>query len=136
MQVGEHFFEVGDKIIGGSRFDDHIVDVSFDVPAYLLVEAHLDGPLVGLPSIFQSEGHGGIAIRTKRHDERCLDLVVFLQGYLMIAGVTAEKGEQLAASGGVYNLVYPRQTKGVFRAVFVKISVINAYSPFFILFFE
>ena len=52
----------------------------------------------------------------------------------MIAGVTIEEGEQFAAGGGVYNLVYPRQTEGVFRAVFVKISVINAHSPFFILF--
>ena len=52
----------------------------------------------------------------------------------MIAGVTVEEGEQFAAGGGVYNLVYPRQTKGVFRTVFVKISVINAYSPFFIIF--
>ena len=54
----------------------------------------------------------------------------------MIAGVTVEEGEQFVADGGVYNLVYPRQTEGVFRVVFVKISVINAYSPFIILFFE
>ena len=52
----------------------------------------------------------------------------------MIAGVTVKKGEQLVAGGGVYNLVYPRQTEGVFRAVFVKISIINTHSPFFILF--
>ena len=75
-----------------------------------------------------------VAVRTERRDKRCLDLVIFLQGYLMIAGVTVEEGEQFTASGGVYNLFYPRQTEGVFRAVFVKISVINAYSPFFILF--
>ena len=41
---------------------------------------------------------------------------------------------QFAAGGGVYNLIYLRQTEGVFRAVFVKISVINTHSPFFILF--
>ena len=54
----------------------------------------------------------------------------------MIAGVTIKEGEQFAAGGGVCNLIYPRQTEGVFRAVFVKISVINAHSPFSILFFE
>ena len=54
----------------------------------------------------------------------------------MIAGVTVKEGEEFIAGGGVYNLVYPRQTEGVFRAVFVKISVNNAHSPFFILFFE
>ena len=52
----------------------------------------------------------------------------------MIAGVIVEEGKEFAADGGVYNLVYPRQTKGVFRAVFVKISVINTHSPFFIFF--
>ena len=54
----------------------------------------------------------------------------------MIAGVTVKEGEQFATGGGVYNLVYLRQTEGVFRAVFVEISVINAHSSFFILFFE
>ena len=54
----------------------------------------------------------------------------------MIARVIVKEGEQFIAGGGIYNLVYPRQTKGVFRAMFVKISVINARSPFFILFFE
>ena len=52
----------------------------------------------------------------------------------MIARVTIKEGEQFTAGGGIYNLIYPRQTKGVFRAVFVKISVINAHSPFFIIF--
>ena len=41
------FFEVSDEIVGGFGLDDHIIDVSFDVAAYLLVKAHLDGPLVG-----------------------------------------------------------------------------------------
>ena len=54
----------------------------------------------------------------------------------MIAGVTVEEGEEFTVGGGVYNLVYLRQTEGVFRAVFVEISIINARSPFFILFFE
>ena len=64
------------KIVGSFGFDDHTVNVSFDIAAYLLVKAHLDGPLVGCPGVLESEGHGGIAIRTKRCDERCLDLVI------------------------------------------------------------
>ena len=52
----------------------------------------------------------------------------------MISGVTVKEGEQFTAGGRVYNLVYLRQAKGVFRAVFVKISIINTHSPFFILF--
>ena len=85
-----------------------------------MVKAHLDGPLVGRPSIFESERHGGIAIHTERRDERCFDLVVLFEGHLVIAGVTVKEGEEFAAGGGVYNLVYPRQTKGVFRACLLR----------------
>ena len=90
--------------------------------------------MISHPDVFESKGHSGVAVRTEGRDERRLDLVFFLGGDLVIAGVTAEKGEQLAASGGVYNLVYPWQTEGVFRALFVVINVINARSSFFILF--
>ena len=99
-----------------------------------MVEAHLDGPLIGHPSILESKGLGGVAVRTKGRDEWRLDVVFFLEGDLVIAGVTNKEGEQFAAGGGVYNLVYPRQAEGVFRAVFVKISTINTYSLFIILF--
>ena len=59
-------------------------------------------------------------------------MVILFERYLVIVGVTIKEGEEFAASGGVYNLVYPRQTKEVFRAVFIEIGVINAHSPFFI----
>ena len=68
----------------------------------------MNGPLVGPSSFFEFEGHGGITIRTERHDERRLDLVILFEGYLVIAGVTIEEGEEFTAGGGVYNLVYPR----------------------------
>ena len=115
---------------GGLGLGDHIIDVSFDVAADLLIEAHLDSPLISRPDVLESEGHGGVAIRTEGHDERRLDSVFFLEGDLVIAGVTVKEGEQFAVGGGVYNLVYPRQTERVFRAVFLKINVINAHSPF------
>ena len=52
----------------------------------------------------------------------------------MIAGVIVKEGEQFIVDSGVYNLIYSRHTEGVFRAKFVEIGVINAYSLFFILF--
>ena len=110
--VGERFFEVDNKIVGGPGLDNHIIDVSFDVAADLLIEAHLDGPLIGRLGILESEGHGGVAVCTEGRDERCLDLVFFLEGDLVIARVTVEEAEQFAAGGGVYNLIYPRQTEG------------------------
>ena len=96
------------KLSKSLGLDDHVIDVSFDIMADLLVEAHLDGPLIGRPDVLESEGHGGVAVRTKGHDERRLDLVFFHEGDLMIAEVTIEEGEQFTAGGGVYNLVYPR----------------------------
>ena len=107
FQVGERFFEVGDETVGGFGFDDHIVDVSFDIVAYLLVKTYLDGPLVGCPGVFSSKRLGGLAIRTERHDEWYFDLVILFEGYLVIAGVIVKEGEQFTADGGVYNLVYP-----------------------------
>ena len=90
--------------------------------------------MVGRPSIFESERHGGIAICTKRRDERCFNLVILFEGYLVIARVIVEEGEQFIAGSGVYNLIYPRQTEGVFRAVFIEIRLIDGHSPFFIFF--
>jgi len=52
----------------------------------------------------------------------------------VIAGVAIEKEEELAPSGGVDDLVDAREDERGLRAVFVEISVINAHSPFFILF--
>ena len=65
----QRFLKVGDKIVGGLRLDDHIIDVSFDVGANLLIEAHLDGPLIGRPSILESEGLGGVTVHTEGRDK-------------------------------------------------------------------
>jgi hypothetical protein len=46
-----------------------MIDVSFDVVADLLVKAHLDVPLISCPDVLESEGHGGVTVRTKRRDE-------------------------------------------------------------------
>ena len=67
--------------------------MSFDIAADLLIEAHLDSPLISHPDILEFEGHCGIAIRAERHDERCLDLIFFLERDLVIAGVTVKERE-------------------------------------------
>ena len=64
--------------------------------------------MISCLGILEPKGHGGVAVHTEGHDEGCLDLVFFLEGDLVIAGVTIEEGEQFTAGGGVYNLVYPR----------------------------
>ena len=108
--MGERFFKVSDEIVNGFGFDDHIIDVRFDVVAYLLIKAHLDGPLVGRPSVLESEGHGGIAIRTEWRDEQRFDLVVLFEGYLVIARVIVEEGEKFIAGGcRVLNTGVPKE---------------------------
>ena len=52
----------------------------------------------------------------------------------MIIRIAIYERKQFVTSSGIYDLVDARETKGVFRAMFVEISVINAHSPFFILF--
>ena len=92
VQIGKSFFEVDDKVIDYLGFDDHVIDVGFDIAADLLVEAHLNGPLIGSPSVLESEGHSFVAVCTERCNERHLYLVYFLEGDLMIAGVTVKEG--------------------------------------------
>ena len=62
-------FEVGDKVVSGLGLDNHVIDVSFDIAANLLVEAHLDGPLIGSPRVLESKGHSCVAVCPERHDE-------------------------------------------------------------------
>ena len=61
--------------------------------ANLLVEAHLNGPLIGSPSVLESEGHSFVVVCSKRCNERRLYLVFFLEGDLMIARVTVKERE-------------------------------------------
>ena len=46
-----------------------LIDVSLDVAADLLIEAHLDSPLISRPGILESKGHGSVAIHTEGRDE-------------------------------------------------------------------
>ena len=69
LRLANVSFEVGDKIIGGFGLDDHIIDVSFNVVSDLLIEAHLDSPLISRPGVLESEGHGGVAVHTEGRDE-------------------------------------------------------------------
>jgi len=61
--------KVDDKIIGGLGFDNHIIDVSFDVATDLLVEAHLDDPLISCSGVLESEGHSFLTVGTEGRDE-------------------------------------------------------------------
>ena len=57
----------------------------------LVGKAELYGSLVCCSDILQLEEHGLVCICPERCDERRLDLIFFLEGYLMVARVTIEK---------------------------------------------
>jgi hypothetical protein len=52
----------------------------------------------------------------------------------VITRVALKEREKFTSSHRVDHLVDTRETEGVLRIVFVKIGVINAHSPFIILF--
>jgi hypothetical protein len=66
----------------------------------------------------------------QRGDERCFDLIFFLESNLVITRVAVEEGEQYAASRRVDDLVNAWEREGILRVVFVEISVIHTHPPF------
>jgi hypothetical protein len=95
----------------------------------LPLEAGLDSSLVGSAGVLQPEGHGGVAVRAKRGDERSLLLIFFLDRDLVVPGVAVEEAEQVTARRGVDDLINPRQPEGVLGAVFVEVGVVDAHPP-------
>jgi hypothetical protein len=55
----------------------------------------------------KSKGHGHITKCTERSDERCLDLVFYLEGNLVIPRVAIEITYKASTGYGVHNLIDP-----------------------------
>jgi hypothetical protein len=91
VQAVEGFLEVGDELIAVSSLDDHVIHVSFNIAVQLISEAELDGSLICGSCVLQPEGHSFVGVCSKRGDERCLDLVFFLEGNLMVARVAVKE---------------------------------------------
>jgi hypothetical protein len=125
----ESLFKIGDERVRVSGLDNHIIHVSLDVLVELSLETDLDSSLVGSAGVLQPERHGCVAVGTERGDERGLLLVFFLDSNLVVPGVAVEEAEQVAARHGVYDLIYPRQPKGVLGEVFVEVGVVDAHPP-------
>jgi hypothetical protein len=59
----------------------------------LPLETGLDSSLIGSAKVLQPQGHGRVAVRAKRGDERGLLLVFFLDSDLVVPGIAVEEGE-------------------------------------------
>jgi hypothetical protein len=125
----ESLFKIGDERVGVSGLDDHVIHVSFDILVELPLEAGLDSSLVGSSGVLQPEGHGHVAVRAKRCDERGLFLVFFLDSDLVVSGVAVEEAEQVAACRGVDDLINPWQPEEVLGAVLVEVDLVDAHPP-------
>jgi hypothetical protein len=128
VEVVEHLSKIIDERGSVPSLDDVVVDVDLDVPADLLPEAGLHAPMVGCACILQTEGDDVVAEDTVQCDE-CGQLLIFLlQLHLVVAGVSFEQGQALAARRGVDDLVDVRQREVVLWAVLIKASEVDAHA--------
>jgi hypothetical protein len=65
-------------------------------------------------------------------NERCLNLVFYLEGNLMIPRVAVEKTYKATTGCGAHNLIHPGLPEGIFFACLIKISIINTHLLIFI----
>jgi hypothetical protein len=54
----------------------------------------------------------------------------------VISGVAIQEREHTTASGVIDYLIYPRESEGIFRAVFVEIGIVDAHVPINLILFE
>jgi hypothetical protein len=55
----------------------YVVDISFRIVTNLFTKTCLNSSLIGGAGVFESKGHGFIAICVESSDERCLALILF-----------------------------------------------------------
>jgi hypothetical protein len=72
----EGLVEVTDHGRGYFGLHHYIVNICLNELIFdLVLEALLDGSLIGCTSVFETKQHGRVAVSTEWHDKRCLDLV-------------------------------------------------------------
>ena len=66
------------------RFDQHIININFDVLAYLIVEHPIHEPLIGCSSVFLSKWHHLVVEESSTNDERRLFFICLIYHYLVV----------------------------------------------------
>ena len=77
--------EVVEQCVCTVGFDDDVVDVDMDVPAYLVSQSCLHHPLVCGSCIFESKGHCPVAEYAVGGDERGEFFILFLHPDLIVS---------------------------------------------------
>jgi hypothetical protein len=90
--------------------------------------------LIGFTCVFQPERHSFVSVCPEQGDERGFDLIFLLERNLVISRIAIKEAEEYTTRRRIDNLINARQPEVILRAMLVEIDVINAHSPFIILF--
>ena len=60
---------VGDEGVGSPRLNYHIIDIGLDILPDLVLEAALVVTLISRACVFESKGHGHVAVSAEGRDE-------------------------------------------------------------------
>ena len=93
-------------------------------------------PLIGSPSIFQTERHHIVTIETMGSDERCFFRIWGVHGDLVISQEGIQKRHHTMPGRSVHDLIYSGQREAVFRACIIEVRIIHTYSPLVPLFWD
>jgi hypothetical protein len=93
VESREGALEVIDQGVSLPGFYNHIIGVGFDqIVLNFISKAVLDSALIRGPRVFKPKRHSHVAVGNKWCDERRLDLIILVEGDLVITRVAIEKG--------------------------------------------
>ena len=94
------------------------------------MENGIDQPLVGGPSVLQSEWHYLVMVGTSVGDEGCMFSIGRVHQDLVVARERIHEAEHLMTSRGIDQQIYAGQRIAVFGTSSVQVRVIDIESPF------
>ena len=95
-------------LLSGFAFNHDIVNIYLYCAADQRFEDLRDQSLISGASVFESEWHDFVTIKTVWRYEGCLFFVNRGHEDLVVSGEGVQEGEHPLPNSGVYNLVYPR----------------------------
>jgi hypothetical protein len=84
----EGLVDIVDQGSGYFGLDHYVINICLnELISDLVLEALLDGPLIGCAYVFEPKRHGHVAVSTKGRNKGSLDLVLLSQRDLMVTRV-------------------------------------------------
>jgi hypothetical protein len=54
----------------------------------------------------------------------------------MVPRIAVQEGQHRTSSGRINHLIYPRESEGILRTVFIEICIVDAHAPIHFILFE